>query len=59
MRTEWRGEVDVGKDKKEQPKDLAPTGEDAAAITGGQTRPGAKRPGVKRPGVKRPGIKRV
>ena len=52
MSTGSRKEVDVGKDKKE-PKDLAPTGEHAAAIKGGKTRPGMKRPSLKRPGIKK------
>ena len=52
MRADRRGEVDVGKDGKE-PKDLAPQGEEAAAIKGGKTRPGSKRPGVRRPGMKK------
>ena len=52
MSTGWRKEVDVGKDKKE-PKDLAPKGEDAAAIKGGKVRPGSKRPLARKPGMRK------
>lgn len=55
MSTGFKKEVDVGKDTKgkKQPQDLAVTGEDAAAIKGGKTRPGMKRPALKRPGIKK------